>query len=157
MPLGLRAPDVVLGRTYDQSIDIWSFGCLMFEFITGQPLFLAPGYGNDDKDNDNHLLQLGDILGPIPDHLYRFWPRSSRYFNASREQFNSYLGKVPANTDPLAAKGVSLEPFFDSVKPAEMSNIEARAITSLLRRILRYNIAECPTAHDILQDPWLAN
>ena len=153
-PLGLRAPEMILGRPYDQSIDTWSFGCLIFEFITGEPLFLAPGYGNDDKDNDNHLLQLGDILGQIPDHLYRYWSRSSRYFNANREQFNSYLGEVSPETDPLAARGVSLELFFDRVKPADMGKAETVTVISLLRRILRYNIAERPTANEILQDPW---
>jgi serine/threonine protein kinase len=156
-PRGLRAPEVILGRPYDQGIDIWSFGCLIFEFITGQPLFLIPGYGDDDEDKDEHLLQLGYILGPIPDHLYRFWSRSSRYFNAHRVQFNSYLEEVPANTDPLSAQGVSLEAFFDRVKPADMGDAETRAVTSLLRRILRYNIAERPTANALLQDPWLAS
>jgi serine/threonine protein kinase len=151
----LRAPEVVLGRPYDQSIDIWSFGCLVFEFITGQPLFLVPGSGNDDKDMDDHLLGLGYILGPIPDYLYRFWPRSSRYFDSRRVQFNSFISGAPANIDLLSAQGVSLEEYFDSNKPADMSEAETRAVTSLLRRILRYNIAERPTADDILQDPWL--
>lgn len=104
-----------------------------------------------------HLLQLGYTLGPIPDHFYRLWTRSSRYFDAHRVQFNSYLEKVLATTDPLSARGVLLELAFDRARPADMSDAETKAIISLLRRILRYNMAERPTANDILQDPWLAS
>ena len=148
---------MVLGRPYDQSIDIWSFACLIFEFITGQPLFLAPGYGNDDKNTDNYLLQLDNILGQIPDHLYQIWSRSSRYFDANKKQFNSYLGEVPAGANPLSARRLSLELLFDKVKPDDMGNAETRAVISLLRRILQYNVKMRPTANAILQDPWLAS
>ncbi|KAJ5432360.1 uncharacterized protein N7458_011516 [Penicillium daleae] len=38
-PLGLRAPELILTGAIDNTIDVWSFGCLVFELITGQPLF----------------------------------------------------------------------------------------------------------------------
>lgn len=34
-----RAPEVILGMPYDAAIDMWSFGCIMAELLTGQPLF----------------------------------------------------------------------------------------------------------------------
>ena len=34
-----RAPEVILGLTYDQKIDIWSFGCILAELLTGSVLF----------------------------------------------------------------------------------------------------------------------
>ncbi|KAK8890541.1 hypothetical protein M9Y10_035318 [Tritrichomonas musculus] len=40
--LSYRAPELLLGSTnYDQSIDVWSLGCLFFEMITGKVLFHA--------------------------------------------------------------------------------------------------------------------
>jgi hypothetical protein len=45
--------------------------CLIFEFNTRRSLFLIPGYDNDKEDDNEHLLQLTYIFGPIPDHLYR--------------------------------------------------------------------------------------
>ena len=34
-----RAPEVILGLPYDQKIDIWSFGCILAELLTGTVLF----------------------------------------------------------------------------------------------------------------------
>jgi len=37
-----RAPEVILGLPYDQKIDIWSFGCILAELLTGSVLFQVP-------------------------------------------------------------------------------------------------------------------
>jgi len=34
-----RAPEVILGLPYDQKIDIWSFGCILAELLSGSVLF----------------------------------------------------------------------------------------------------------------------
>ena len=34
-----RAPEVVLGCYYNFGIDIWSFGCIVYELLTGKPMF----------------------------------------------------------------------------------------------------------------------
>ena len=34
-----RAPEVILGIEYTCAIDMWSFGCIIFELFTGEPLF----------------------------------------------------------------------------------------------------------------------
>jgi len=34
-----RAPEVVMGCDYSHGIDIWSFGCIIYELLTGTPLF----------------------------------------------------------------------------------------------------------------------
>lgn len=36
-----RAPEILLGRSYGPEIDIWSFGCILFELYSGMPLFPA--------------------------------------------------------------------------------------------------------------------
>jgi hypothetical protein len=107
-PRGLRPPELILGGINDKSLDVWSFRCLIFEFITGQPLFCVPGYSNPDKEDDDHLLQLSDILGLLLDYLYKLWTRSSNYFNADRIQVNSFLGGVLEGTDLLSAKAEPL-------------------------------------------------
>lgn len=34
-----RSPEVVLGYNFSPAIDMWSFGCIIFELYTGKPLF----------------------------------------------------------------------------------------------------------------------
>ena len=87
----LRAPEQVLAGTADKTLDIWSFGCLVFELITGLPLFRVPVIRNAD---DNHLLSLSERLGPLPEDLYQHWKTSSLYFTPERKLFNCQLGGV---------------------------------------------------------------
>jgi dual specificity tyrosine-phosphorylation-regulated kinase 2/3/4 len=34
-----RAPEIIMGIDYTSAIDMWSFGCIMCELYTGQPIF----------------------------------------------------------------------------------------------------------------------
>ncbi len=43
-----RAPEVALGYDYDQSIDIWSIGCILYEMISGSP-FISNLNSNDEN------------------------------------------------------------------------------------------------------------
>lgn len=57
-----RAPEVILGLGYSQSIDMWSFGCILVELFTGYPIF--PG------DSElQQLLCIMEYLG-VPNQEY---------------------------------------------------------------------------------------
>ena len=45
--LPYRAPEIVLGADYDCAIDMWSFGCILYELITHKMLFNF----NDERKN----------------------------------------------------------------------------------------------------------
>jgi len=51
-----RAPEIILGLNYSTQIDMWSFGCLLYELYTGQPIF--PGESEHDQ-----LLCMMEVLG----------------------------------------------------------------------------------------------
>lgn len=74
-PIGLRAPELMLQGERNLALDIWSFGCLVFELVTGTPLFFIPG--DDVFELDDYVLQLTDRIGPLPDQLFQAWPTSS--------------------------------------------------------------------------------
>jgi non-specific serine/threonine protein kinase len=87
-PVALRAPETILRGTLPlgKGIDLWVYGCLMFELLTGRTLFVRlealDGYEESDEDtNDEHLIQLlSEVLGPLPAELALHWRRRDRYY-----------------------------------------------------------------------------
>lgn len=71
-----RAPEIVMELGWDHSADVWSIGCILFELITGQCLFMT-------HDNLEHLAMMERVLGPIPKSLVKA-SRRRRYFRHGR-------------------------------------------------------------------------
>ncbi|EQC32318.1 CMGC/DYRK protein kinase [Saprolegnia diclina VS20] len=70
-----RAPEVILGRRYDEKVDVWSLGCILAELYTGHVLFA----------NDSVVSLLGrmmSILGAFPTSMLRSSPDVAKYFDA---------------------------------------------------------------------------
>lgn len=60
-----RSPEVILGYRYSTSTDIWSFGCIAFEMLTGEELF-TPQKGEGFSEDDDHLASIWELLGDFP-------------------------------------------------------------------------------------------
>ncbi|VDD81863.1 unnamed protein product [Mesocestoides corti] len=71
-----RAPEVIMRLEYGQPIDVWSFGCLVFEMIRGYPLF--PG-----EDEFDQLACMMEKLGLPPRQMIMPSRVFSRYFYES--------------------------------------------------------------------------
>ncbi|RBR21923.1 hypothetical protein FVER53590_13129 [Fusarium verticillioides] len=154
-PLGLRAPELVLMGEVDKSLDIWSFGCLVFELVAGQPLFCIPAYNDRTEEDDNHILELQAKLGPLPDELYSRWETSSQYYTKDRKLYNCQLGGIGEGEEPLMLEQTSMEEAFDLTAP-DLTYDEAEKVKRLIRRILQYYPSKRPAIKDILRDPWFA-
>jgi len=141
---------LILTGAVDKTLDVWSFGCLVFELITGQPLFCIPG---SESEDDDHLLSLTARLGALPDELFRQCKTSSLYFTPERKLFNCQLGGVAEGAEPLMVEQTSMEELFDQAGP-DLDEEEARDVKALIRRILQYDPAKRPSAAEILSDPW---
>lgn len=149
-PLGLRAPELILTGAVNNTVDIWSFGCLIFELITGQPLFCIPC---SEMEDDDHLLSLTAQLGALPDELFRHWTTSSLYFTPERKLFNCQLGGVAPGEEPLIVEQTSMEECFDRAGP-DLDEEEANKVKALIRWILQYDPGKRPSPTKILSDPW---
>ncbi|OJI85942.1 hypothetical protein ASPTUDRAFT_114682 [Aspergillus tubingensis CBS 134.48] len=152
-PLGLRAPELILTGAVNNTLDIWSFGCLIFELITGEPLFCVPG---SEYEDDDHLLSLTERLGALPDDLFMHWKTSSLYFTPERKLFNCQIGGVGPEEEPLLVDQVSMEEQFDSTEP-DIDSKEADEVKGLIRWILQYDSAKRPSPAEILSHPWFRN
>ena len=77
-----RAPEIVLDLTYGYSCDIWSLGCVIFELLTGFPLF-EPNEEPLNKDI-HHVYLFEKLLGPIPFTMKKKSKRSKFLFDKNR-------------------------------------------------------------------------
>jgi serine/threonine protein kinase len=79
---------VVLWASY--GIDIWSFGCLVFELLKGVPLFqLSPIGDSKESVDDDHLIQFTDVIAPLPESLFVEWSRAARYYGPNGERLDA--------------------------------------------------------------------
>ncbi|KAI6772981.1 hypothetical protein HG530_003939 [Fusarium avenaceum] len=154
-PAGLRTPEFLLKGEMNESLDIWSFGCLLFELMTGQPLFCLPGPHSEPDLTDEHLLVLEERLGPLPDDLYSLWETSSLYYTSERKLYNCEIGGVREGQEPLILEQLSIEEAFDQSEP-ELGAEEAEKVKKIIRWILQYDLSKRPSPVEILQDPWFA-
>jgi dual-specificity kinase len=60
-----RAPEIILGLGWSYPCDIWSIGCILVEFFTGDALFQT-------HDNLEHLAMMEAVVGSrVDEHLVR--------------------------------------------------------------------------------------
>ncbi|KAM9333226.1 pre-mRNA processing factor 4Bb [Pholidichthys leucotaenia] len=82
-----RAPEIVIGKPYDYSIDMWSVGCTLYELYTGKILF--PGSSN------NHMLKLAmDLKGKMPNKMIRKGLFKDQHFDQNLNFLYTEVDKV---------------------------------------------------------------
>ena len=63
-----RAPEIIKEDTYSYAIDIWSFGCILFELVTREVLFKGEACGNLSPCNNKNIPL--DIKGGMMDLIH---------------------------------------------------------------------------------------
>ena len=88
-----RCPEVLLGLPYDAAVDMWSFGCILVELLTGRPLFPA--------HDERHLLEYFVLrIGNIPDHMITNSTKAKRFFDINRNIIRSGRSRIPRDSKP---------------------------------------------------------
>lgn len=71
-----RAPEVILGLSYDYKIDIWSLGCIIAELFTGNVLF-------QNDSIQSYLAKILSICGAFPEYMFK-GKNSNDFFTKQR-------------------------------------------------------------------------
>ncbi|KAJ3111355.1 Dual specificity tyrosine-phosphorylation-regulated kinase [Physocladia obscura] len=84
-----RSPEVILGISYNASIDMWSFGCILAELFMGYPLF--PG-----ENEQQQLAYMMEVLGIPPASVIERGTRSKLFFEGTST--SSYSPRIVADS-----------------------------------------------------------
>lgn len=127
---------------------------MLYEFLIGSCMFntppLAPSPDHQDQINDGHLLNMIELLGPLPPQLLPKWPRSHKYLHPDGKIFNVIVDR---SIEALLSFE-SIKTTFVLDKPPELDDEEGYVILNLLQSMLNYDPAKCPSAVEILDHPW---
>ncbi|KAK1933102.1 protein kinase domain containing protein [Babesia divergens] len=130
-----RAPETILKCGYDQSSDLWSLACIVFELITGDYLFDPHGSNALNRDI-NHLQLIVELLGPIPRHMIK---SSARLKHHEREINNV----KPWPLESVLVRKYKLDPPL------------AKELATFLLCMLKTNPNERLPADMLLHHKWL--
>ena len=136
-----RSPEVILGINYNETSDIWSLACIVYELITGDFLF-NPITGEDFCKNDSHLCKFMEICGKMPKNFVErgtFW---RKYFDKN--------GKLKRIKD---IRHLSLKNIL--VQKHHIKENEAQALVDFLMPMLEYYPEKRISARKLLRHPWL--
>ncbi|XP_068491401.1 uncharacterized protein [Phaseolus vulgaris] len=102
-----RAPEIILGLSYDHPLDIWSVGCCLYELYVGKVLF--PGLTNND------MLRLHmELKGPFPKKMLRKGAFTEQHFDQD-------LNFLATEEDPVTKKAIKR--LILNIKPKDIGTL----------------------------------
>ena len=136
-----RSPEVLLGINYNETADIWSLACIVFELATGDYLF-SPRKGETYSKNDDHIAKFIRMLGKMPKNFALSGDNSYKYFNRKGEMRRVH------NIPNIPLKTVLMMKYHFKEK-------EAEALSNFLMPMLEYLPEKRASARELLNHPWL--
>ncbi|KAK3302571.1 kinase-like domain-containing protein [Chaetomium strumarium] len=143
-----RAPEIILGLGWSYPCDIWSIGCILVEFFTGDALFQT-------HDNLEHLAMMEAVVDQRIDvslvHQVNRMTRNggnpaSKYFKRLK------LDYPTAETTRASRRFVKAMKRLPDIVPSTNKFLEQ--FLDLLQKIFVYDPAQRITAKQALQHPW---
>ncbi|KAJ3986840.1 kinase-like domain-containing protein [Lentinula detonsa] len=150
-----RAPEIIMGVTYDPSIDIWSIGCTLYELYTGKILF--PG-----RSNNQMLLLMMELKGKFNSKMIKKAKFGGDYFD-DMGGFNSVEKDRVLGTDVMKTVHISkpardLRSRLMPPTSVKMKDDESKMLTSfidLLDKCLALDPARRITPREALVHPFI--
>ena len=135
------SPEILIGGPVWKETDMWSFGCILYELLTGDIMF-NPYRDNNMGVNCMHLGMMIKVFGEFPSELLASGHYTSRYFVGTKYKFQYLMTNI--NLHRLLA-------YFD------LPNDELSNIVEFLGPIFELDPKKRITPHDCLKAKWLVN
>lgn len=153
-----RPPEAIFKMPFDQSYDIWSVGCVMFELHVGQPLFPA-------DDVDELIQMIIELIGLPSENFVKKIPNWQRYFTPSETDPSVYNYIIKKTKDPMKEhrrqyfdRSLSLENTTRFYKVPNEGRYHTKEIYDLFKHLIRSMITwdsdERITIQDLYNHPF---
>ncbi|ODQ66531.1 kinase-like protein [Nadsonia fulvescens var. elongata DSM 6958] len=152
-----RAPEIIFGLPWSKPIDIWSVGCILVEFFTGEALFQT-------HDNLEHLALIETIINkkfsvPLVQEALKT-KTSEAFFNPKTKKL-LYPNETTKRSSKKYVKGRdNLSKIFQQVTKDPNSDPKLRKFWSLfmdlLPKMFVYDAKNRITAKEALDHPWFS-
>ncbi|KAF8466328.1 kinase-like domain-containing protein [Kalaharituber pfeilii] len=154
-PKPFRAPELIVGNPpFSEKIDIWSLGMMVFSLLTDNELMQLDFWIDDTVAlDDDHLLQLHSVLGPLPPSVTKYWSRHSLYFDSQGCQRRNTAINAGYSCEFVEFKNMK-ERLMES-RPEGMSVEEALMCLDMLEHMLAIEPENRSGAAELLRHPWL--
>ncbi|KAJ9615606.1 U4/U6 small nuclear ribonucleoprotein prp4 [Cladophialophora chaetospira] len=150
-----RAPEVILGISYDYGIDMWSVGCTLFELYTGKILFTG-------RNNNGMLRTVMECRGKFPHKLLRRGTLTYEYFddllNFQAQDTDKVTGRTVVKMIDVKAKPVRdlrSRLISKDKKMSEQERKELDLFLDLLDKCLDLRPDKRITPNDALKHPFI--
>ncbi|XP_022990536.1 dual specificity tyrosine-phosphorylation-regulated kinase 3-like isoform X4 [Cucurbita maxima] len=133
-----RAPEVMLGLSYDPKIDLWSLGCILAELWSGEVLF-------PNEAVVMILARMIGLFGPINTEMLLNGQETHKYFTEENDLY--YMNEETDQMELIIPEETSLEDHlqvFDS------------GFVDFLSNLLEIDPERRPTAKEALAHPWFS-
>lgn len=141
----------MLDGEYDESADIWSLACMIFELITGDYLF-DPKKGKTYKKNDDHLALITELVGEMKGEQLSYMMETCDAW----DDFYQPVNKNSTTYKLKRIKNLKVWPVYNVLtEKYKMKEIEATLLSKFLNRMLKWSPKSRASARDLLNDPWL--
>ncbi|KAL0944864.1 protein kinase [Colletotrichum truncatum] len=138
MPDLYRAPEIILGVTWDEKIDIWALGLLVWDLFEGKLLFTTR-LRDQKASKAVHFARMVSLLGPPPEDLL--------------ERGSSWKDFFDENGQLVLDVEVPETSFEDEEENLEGD--EKAEFLSFVRKLLQWRPEDRPSAQEVMEDPWL--
>ncbi|XP_024177338.2 LOW QUALITY PROTEIN: mitogen-activated protein kinase pmk-3-like [Rosa chinensis] len=133
-----RAPEVMLGLSYDEKIDMWSLGCILAELCSGEVLFPNDGIVTI-------LARIIGMLGPIDLDMLVKGQETDKYFTNELDLY--HINEETNQLEYIIPEDSSLEQHL------QVTDI---GFIDFVQSLLEINPQRRPSAAEALEHPWLS-